>query len=173
MKKILLSVLMLVTVLFVLSSCSAKKTETVAELNLKLSDNLPGFNMKGHYTEAKSNIELNPDAEIKMQEFPNIEIYLDDGDFEFTAENIAKKWKVDNVEVLEHEFKSNDQKTKIPGYRISCEYTKNGKTMVCRDDLVKTGDKFFAMEFSYDKSITFPEYVENSYRAFLYTIVEK
>ena len=118
---------------------------------------------------------VDPSFEENMSEFPNIETYLMDGDFEFSAENIAKAWGVENVKVEDHEFtsNSNNQKTKIPGYVVTCEYTEDGRTMVCSQHIIKAGDKYFGMCFSYNKELEFAEYIENSYRAFLFTIQER
>ena len=117
---------------------------------------------------------VDPDFESDMSEFPNIDIYLNDGDYDYSPENIAESWNVENVEVEEHEFSSNDKNTKFPGYIISCEYTEDdGTTLVFRHYAIKFNDKYFAILFTYKKNLEFTDYIENSYRAFLYTITEK
>lgn len=113
---------------------------------------------------------IDPAFEENMSEFPNIETYILDEDFDFSSDNIAKAWGVENVKVEEHEYTGNDLKTKIPGYIVTCEYTEDGRTMVCSEHIIKSGDKYFGMCFSYNKELEFAEYIENSYRAFLYTI---
>lgn len=116
---------------------------------------------------------VDPDYDINMSEFPNIDVYYKDFDYDITEENIAKNWGVENVKITEHEYTSNDKNTKIPGYIIECEYTEDGKTLVCYESLMKLNGKYFGMNFSYNKDIEFSEYIENSYRAFLFTVAEK
>ena len=116
---------------------------------------------------------VDPDFESDMSEFPNVDIYLNDEDYDYSPENIAKIWKVEEVKVEEHEFSTNDKATKLPGYIISCDFTKDGTNFVCREYAIKFGDKYFAILFTYKKDLDFAEYIENSYRAFLYTITEK
>lgn len=114
-----------------------------------------------------------PDYEIGMCELPNVEIFLNDADFEYSKENITKTWEVENVEISEYTFNSNDYTKQYPGYIIECQYTENGKTIVCYENAILINDKYLGIVFSYDKDIEFREYLENSYKALLYPIAFK
>lgn len=145
-------------------------------INHKVDGTNIEFSIPSYLKEVKTDTALmrfeDPEFKSGMIEFPNVEIYLNNGDFEFTLENIKEKWGVENINVEEHEFTSNDKNKKIPGYRIKSEYNENGKTYICEENLIKTGDKYFGMNFSYENTVKVPQYIENSYRSFLYTIIE-
>ena len=145
-------------------------TYTVEGTNIQFS--LPK-QMKQTKTDTALMKFVDPDYEIGMSELPNVEIFLNDTDFEYTKENITKTWNLENVEITEHVFKSNDTTKQYPGYIIDCQYEENGKTIMCHEDIAKVDDKYFGIVFSYDKNIEFPEYIENSYNTILYTIAVK